>query len=432
MLMETERISLNVLVINGSNRGKGNSHILMEKAVEEVEKYADTVYDTFEIFDKKTGRYDSREDVEELAAKWKWADTVLLFIPNYTAGGPGSLYSAFERLAEYFEDDVLNGVYKKTAGVLVQGSAQYGMAEVAMESTFQLLAGIHTFPIYRLVAHIPDQTSPNEELLKSVETMVRECLEGGRLFKLSTQPDVLGKARVLVINAGFTNRNIGKKLQERIVKNLQSNENIVTESLEFKEEPLRDCHHCNSLCRKKLRCAFDDQFQEFFDKWIRSDGIIWIVSSEQSGVPAEIHYVHDRLSETGFSTVSDYVQKNNVPYRFCRYTKPEAVIAYGINGYSGQTQAQQFFVSVAQQRGNYYVSGRTPYSLGPAALLRQESQLGCDQFFLDNVDRLTEDVALIATKIQGAKKCLIKELPDYYYNSRTQMGIPDKEGYFDE
>lgn len=423
---------LNVLIVNASNRPKGNSHILMEKAMDEISRYEDTVFDTYEIYNKNFGRYDSEKDAEELIKKWDQADTILLFIPNYTVGGPGSLYSAFERLAKHYENDIKNGVYKKTAGVLVQGSAKYGMAELAMESTFQMLAGIHTIPIYRLVAHIPDGTRPDEELLTGVETMVKESVEGGKLFKLATQENISESARILVVNAGFTNKEIGQEIEKRIITKLKNNKNIETEVFRFKEEPLRDCHHCNALCRKGFRCAFNDQFQEFFDKWIRSDGIIWIVSGEQNGVPAEIHYVHDRLSETGFSTVSDYAVKNNVPYRFCRYTKPEAAIAYGENGYSGQTQAQQFFVNVAEQRGNYFISGRTPYSLGPATLIRQKSQLGSDRFFTENVDYIVEDVAGIATGIQGAKKILFDELPEIFYNSRTQMGIPDKENYFDE
>ena len=423
---------LNVLIINASNRPKGNSHLLMEKAVNEISKYSDTVFETYEIYNKNFGRFDPEKDTKELIEKWDRADTILLFIPNYTVGGPGSLYSAFERLAQHYEEDIKEGVYKKTAGVLVQGSAKYGMAELAMESTFQMLAGIHTIPIYRLVAHIPDGTGPDEELLKGVETMVKESVLGGKLFKLSTKEDVNGNAEILVVNAGFDNDDIGEEIEKRIVAKLKNNEKIKTEVFRFKHEPLKDCHHCNVLCRKGLRCAFNDQFQEFFDKWIRSDGIIWIVSGEQNGVPAEIHYVHDRLSETGFSTVSDYAIKNNVPYRFCRYTKPEAVIAYGKNGYFGQTQAQQFFVNVAEQRGNYFISGRTPYSLGPAALIRQKSQLGSDRSFTENVDNVVKDVANIATGIQGAKKILFDELPDIFFNSRTQMGIPDKEEYFNE
>ena len=423
---------LKVLMINASNRPKGNSLLLMEKARKELSNYPNTELETYEIYNRNFGRFDDGKDTEELIKKWDRADTILLFMPNYTVGGPGSLYSAFERLAEHYEEDIKNGVYKKTAGVLVQGSAKYGMAELAMESTFQMLAGLHTMPIYRLVAHIPDGTTPDEELLSGVETMVKESVLGGKLFKLSTEEGVRSNARILVVNAGFTNPEIGKELRKRVTENLENQQEIQTEVFEFRPEALRDCHHCNVLCRKSLRCAFQDQFQDFFDKWIRSDGIIWIVSGEQNGVPAEIHYVHDRLSETGFSTVSDYAKKNHVPYRFCRYTKPEAVIAYGANGYSGQTQAQQFFVNVAEQRGNYFISGRTPYSLGPATLIRQKSQLGCDRFFTENVDHLVEDVAGIARGIQGAKKELFEELPDLFYNSRTQMGIPDKENYFNE
>jgi multimeric flavodoxin WrbA len=425
-------VSLNILIINASNRPKGNSHILLQKAVKELSKYENIAYDTLEIFNKNYGRYDDKKDVDELIKKWEWADNILFFIPNYTVGGPGSLYAAFERLSEYFAEDIENGVYNKTAGVLVQGSAKYGMAELAMESTFQTLAGIHTIPIYRLVAHIPDGTGPDEELLQNVENMVEESIWGGRLFKLSMEKNVERKAKILVVNAGLSNREIGDTIEERIVKRLDATDKIIPSVFRFKEEPIKDCHHCNKLCGKKLRCAFNDEFQKFFDKWIEADGIIWIVSGDQNGAPAEVHCVHDRLSETGFSTVSDYAIKHGVPYRFCRYTKPEGVVTYGSYNYGGQTQAQQFFVNVAEQRGNYYITGRTRSSLGPAAIIRQKSQLGCDKFYTDNIDSLTDDVSRIAKGIQGAKEELYEELPNLFYNSRTQMGIPDKEKYFYE
>jgi len=425
-----ENTALKVLLINGSNRKGGNSSILTQKALDKVKEYSNVEVDEIAIYNKNYGRYDNPKDTVELLEKWNWADTVLFFLPNYTVGGPGSLYSAWERIAEASEKSIIEGEYKKSAGVLVQGSAKYGMAELAMESSFQMLAGIHVVPIYRLVAHIPDGTSPDDELLNGVSIMVDECITGGRLYKLSQETVGDKKARILVINSGLTQREIGIELEKRVIKNIEQAQNADVEVFRFPDEPLRDCHHCNVLCRKDLRCAFNDSFQDFFDKWVRADGIVWIISGDQNGVPAEIHYMHDRLSETGFSTVSDRVKRLGVPYRFCRYTKPEAAITYGKYGYGGQTQAQQFIVNVAEQRGNYFISGRVPSSLGPAALLRQPSQLGSDEFFTENVDNTVQDVIKIAAGIQNAKAALYDDLPELFFNSRSQMGVPNKEEYF--
>lgn len=425
-------ISLKVLVVNGSNRQKSNSAILTEKAIEELKKYENTEIRSLEFYNKNYGRYDNRKDIDEWIENWEWADTIIFLLPNYTVGGPGTFYEALERLSEVSELKIREGIYEKTAGVLMQGSAQYGMVELALESTFQMLAGLHVIPVYRLPAHIPDGTKPGEELFGHVEQMVEETVLGGKLYKLSISKEPEESARILVVNVGMEDGEIAEALEKRIVKALGNKKGINPEVFRFEKEKFRDCHHCNVLCRKTLRCAFKDGFQEFFDKWIRSDGIIWITSANQCGVPAEVHLAHDRLSETGFSTVSDRANRLRVPYRFCRYTKPEGVVAYGRNGYGGQTQAQQFFVNVAEQRGNYFISGRTPSSLGPAALLRQESQLGCDRQFTQNVDNLTEDIAKIARGIQTAKKELYDDLPELFYNSRTQMGVPDKEGYFND
>lgn len=430
--MTLKTISLKVLVVNGSNRQKSNSSILAEKVQEELIKYENVEVRRLDFYNKTYGRFDDRKDTEEWIANWEWADNIIFLLPNYTVGGPGTFYEALERLNEVSESKIKDGKYEKTASVLMQGSAQYGMVELALESTFQMLAGLHVIPIYRLPAHIPDGTAPGEELLAQVEQMVEETVLGGKLYKRSVHVDPSVSSGILIVNAGMEDREIAESLEKRIVKNLEKKSGVNVEVFRFGKEKIRDCHHCNVLCRKNFRCAFQDGFQDFFDKWIRSDGIIWITSANQCGVPAEVHLAHDRLSETGFSTVSDRAKRLHVPYRFCRYTKPEGVVAYGKYGYGGQTQAQQFFVNVAEQRGNYFISGRTPSALGPAALVRQESQLGCDRQFTQAVDDLTEDIVKIARGVQTAKKELYDDLPELFYNSRTRMGVPDKEGYFND
>ena len=428
-----ESVSIRILAINGSNRRNSNSGILLDYALGYLEKEQNVEVEVLHTYNKKYGREEKDTDFLELLEKWKQADGILLFLPNYTVGGPGNIYAAFDRLTEALKDDIENGVYKKAAGILVQGSNLYGMAELAVESMLEMLAGLHVLPVYRLPAHVPDGEKPEQpQLLNSVAQMVKETIEGTRIIKSAVQTEPDRDATVLILNAGVDDTQIGEGIEERIRRRLEAKAGIHTEVFRFAGHKFEDCHHCNKLCRKKLRCAFQDAFQAFFDKWIRADGLIWITSANQAGVPADVHYVHDRLSETGFSTVSERAKRLNVPYRFCRYTKPEAVISYGKYSYSGQTLAQQFFINVAEQRGNYYISGRTPASLGPAALLRQPTQLGCEQKFIEDVDYLTDDVADLARRVQTAKADLYDDLPELYYNSRTQMGVPDKEGYFNE
>lgn len=420
-------LPLNVLFINGSNRKKSNSAVLTERAVDELKKYSKTEHRVFEIYNKNYGRFDDRKDTDELIEAWNWADTVIFILPNYTVGGPGSFCAALERLAEAAIEDVRGGVYKKTAGVLVQGSAQYGMAELALESIFCMLASLHTVPIYRLAAHIPDGTAPSEELLCNVDQMVEETVTGGRIYKLGAEKKAEENAEILIVNAGMEEHEAGLEIEKRVREKLSGLEGIRTEVFRFSEGSLRDCHHCNALCRKNFRCAFNDQFQEFFNKWIKSDGILWIVSGDQCGAPAEVHYVHDRLSETGFSTVWDRANRLGIPYRFCRYTKAEGAVAYGKYGFAGQTLAQQLFVNIAEQRGNYFISGRTPASLGPAALTDGIRE---NKAFIAETDALAFDIAKKAREIQTAKRKLYNELPELYFNSRIQMGVPDKENYF--
>ena len=105
-------------------------------------------------------------------------------------------------------------------------------------------------------------------------------------------------------------------------------------------------------------------------------------------------------------------------------------MVYGRKPYGGQSWAQQFFINVAEQRGNFYLTGRETNSFGPAALLRSPTQLGCDQSFTEAVDFLTDDVADLARRMQTAKRVAYDSIPELYYHSRVKMGITDKEGYF--
>lgn len=429
---DIEDIPVRILVINGSNRKQSNSSILQERAVKQLQKMKNVEIDTVAIYNKVYGREDKKKDFQEFLEKWNQADGILLLLPNYTVGGPGSIYSAFERLTESLAEDIQQGVYKKVAGVLVQGSHTYGMPEVALESTFDILATLHVWPVYRLPATIRDKEAPEKSLLEQVDKMTKETVEGARILKHAQGLKPEKKAEILVVNIGMDDPEIGEKISQRVKERLEKKPNVGVKVLSYSGEKLIDCHHCNQLCGKTFRCAFQDAFQDFFDYWLPADGVIWVTSSNQAGPAAEAHYLHDRLSETGFSAVSDRSKKLGVPYLFCKYTKAEAAISYGKYSYSGQTLAQQFFVNVAQQRGNFYITGRTPGSLGPAVLLRQPTQLGCEQRFTADVDHLVDDVAKIAQRIETAKASLYDSLSEYYYNSTERMGIPAKEEYFNE
>ncbi len=429
--IDIKNIPVHLLAINASNRKNSNSQILMDQALEQLKESEWLEIHTLCTYNKRYAPYDKPEDFEAFVMEWKWADAILIFMPVYTAAGPGLIYQAFDRLADVMEPEIRAGIYNKVGAAVIQGSQVYGMEELALENTIDVLAALHVWPLHRLAGRIPDKQKPEDPVLfQSIRNVAKELVEVTRMVKLGYQEEPSRPARIAVLNAGVDDPEIGDALAERILGRLECLPGITAESFRFAGKQFRDCHHCNANCGKTFRCIFQDGFQEFFCKWLRADGLIWIASANQPGPPAAVRCVHDRLSEVGFSTVSYRVRTEGVPYRFAQYTRPEASVVYGRRHYGGQSWAQQFFINVAQQRGSFYLTGREKGSFGPAALLRTEEQLGCEQSFLEEVDTLTDDVAAFARRLQTVKQAAYESIPELYYPSRTKMGITNKEDYF--
>lgn len=104
---------IRVLGFCGSPR-KGNSEYLMEEALAEVRRYAESIgeeveTDSCSIRGKKlsgcvmcqgcmkTGRCIIKDDFAELQEKWMWADVILYSVPVYHMGVPAQLKAFFDR-----------------------------------------------------------------------------------------------------------------------------------------------------------------------------------------------------------------------------------------------------------------------------------------------------------------------------------------------
>lgn len=437
--MALERMALDdtpvrVLAINGSPRKNSNSGILLEKALGTLIEQKNVEIQKLYIWDKHYDQADQQDDFDELLEKWRWADAVILSMPVYTAAGPGLLYNAVDRLAEALEPDIRKGEYKKAAGFIMQGSETWGMVELGLENIIDVFASLHCIPVYRLAGRVPDKQPPEDlRLLNGALELGRQVVEIARMLKLGYQQPPVSSANILVLNAGVNDSEIGDKITERVQARLLALPGITAETYRFAGKKIEGCHHCNTYCGKHLECAYKDGFQEFRDKWLRADGLIWICSADYIGPPAIVRCALDRLSETGFSTVMDRFLTQGIPYAFAKYTRPEGSVVYGRKRYGGQQEIQQFFFNHAVLRSNLPVTGSDPNSpLGPAAFLRSASQLGCDQTFTEAVDLFTKDIADLARRVLTAKFAAFESISENYFPSRNRMGITDKEAYRNE
>ncbi len=432
-----ESITVNLLLICGSPRKKSNSAILLDRALQGAQQQKNLEVQTF-YFSGNQFREDlsgtERDGFAELIEKWRWADAVILAMPVYTAAGPGLAYSALDRLVEALRPEIANAGYQKVAGVIMQGSEAWGLVELGAQHAIELLACVHCLPVSRLAGRVPDQEPPPQPLLDNSFAVGNEVAEIARLIKLAHRNPLAASANLLILNAGVEDPGIGAEITKRVENRISGiAANAKVRVFDFAGKKIEGCHHCNSYCGKHLECTYKDDFQEFREKWLWADGIIWVISANRLGAPAIVRRAVDRLSEVGFSSVRHKHLTQGAPFAFAKYTKPEAAIAYGAACYGGQTQAQEFIISHSVLRGNLPVTGSDPQSLlGPADQLRSVSQLGCNLVFIEAVDAIADDVAELSRRVAFAKRAAYDVLPERYFPSRTIMGTADKEVFFNE
>jgi|GEM_PF-2187233 len=430
-------IPVKLLLVSGSPRKKSNSDLLLNEALIGAQAAGPTEVRSFQFSQKRVFPAESeaeeakRDDFDELLEKWRWADAVIWAMPVYTAAGPGLVYNALDRLAQALRPGLKNAGYRKAAGLIMQGSETWGLLELGLENAIDVFASLHCIPVSRLAGQVPDQQQPPESLLERSRALGGEVAEIAGLLRLAYGKPPADDANVVILNAGVENAGIGVQIEERLTARLSGIPGIHVSSFSFSGKKIEGCHHCNSYCGKYLECAYKDGFQEFRRKWLEADGLIWISSANHLGPPVVVRRALDRLSEIGFSTVKHRHLAESAPFAFAKYTRPEASISYGDTRYGGQEQSLQFFITHAVLRGNLPITGSDPQSpLGPAEFLRAVSQLGSNQWFTQAVDSLADDVADLARRVLTAKREAYPGLPDRYYPSRTNMGITDKEAFF--
>jgi multimeric flavodoxin WrbA len=431
------KISVEILLINGSPRSKSNTLELIEQVRGGVLAQPGATVTEFSFQNAhfgETGFEDVKNSFDELLTKWKSADGIIFAAPIYTAAAPGVDYTALDLLDDALAYDAERiGEYKKAGGVLIQGSAPWGLQELGAQHIIERFVALHTIPVERLVGRVIDKERPTEELLEAAVLFGQSVTEHAKLIKAAYQNPPEVKSNVLIINAGIENPEAGRAIEARAKSVIEAaGSEVSSHSLVGKK--LEGCRHCIQFCVSKGYCRFDDDFTEFLAKWLKADGYLVIASADTQGPPAIVRSALDRLSEHVFQTgLREHLEKGVPPFNYPRYSRPTASIAYGKRRYGGQTSALQALIAHDVHRGNYPIGGRDPHSpIGAAGFLVQASQLGCDQFFTTAIDRIAADVADLSNRILTAKKRGYETIPQAFYASREKMGVRDKEVYADE
>ena len=86
-------------------------------------------------------------------------------------------------------------------------------------------------------------------------------------------------------------------LLDLAVEGAKSAGNVEVEHYTFDGKKISGCTACNAFCIKNHDCVHKDGFQEFAQKWLRADAIVWALPVYTMSGPAIVRGVLDRLGE---------------------------------------------------------------------------------------------------------------------------------------
>ena len=125
-------------------------------------------------------------------------------------------------------------------------------------------------------------------------------------------------------------------LAKEAMKGAKEVSDIETEVYEVYSKSIAPCKSCYG-CTKLHYCVQKDDFDEYFEKWLRADGVIYSVPVYVTGLPANVKALIDRTSPVYLSRYP----RNNRP------TKVYGIITQAAIPMGGQEAALYDLVRVA-------------------------------------------------------------------------------------
>jgi multimeric flavodoxin WrbA len=176
--------------------------------------------------------------------------------------------------------------------------------------------------------------------------------------------------------------------------------------------------HCISCykCMEKLECVIKDGLQEFHEKYLAADGIIWGVPVYHMSVPSVVKALLDRFANM---ILAHYLaQGQDVP----RFSKVCGVLTNGASRYGGQDLTLSFLVNSSLVTNGIVVAGDTLSDsyIGAAAWTGQmpnplaEDNILQDEHGIACAESVARRVAEMARIVKAGKAALGDDLPGEY------------------
>ena len=111
----------------------------------------------------------------------------------------------------------------------------------------------------------------------------------------------------------------------------------------MKRKSFVPCDSCHAHRKLKGECRIKDDFQEFRDKWVRSNAIIYSLPVYHMSIPGQLKCFIDRLGNSQGYYYQE-LQGEEPSYKIPRFLKAIGVIVQGAHLYGGQEQAIEFLI----------------------------------------------------------------------------------------
>lgn len=222
------------------------------------------------------------------------------------------------------------------------------------------------------------------------------------------------QVQILIVNASPRKKSNSQILAEDVAEGVQStgfgNANIYR----FAGKVFS---HCKGVCKayhsKNGRCIIEDDFQEFMDLWLRSDGVIYVTPVYHMVPYSALTSAITRLGAviSGFNF--------NIGRKKPRFCKVGGVVAQGNTQYGGEEFTMQQLINHLILMRCIPVSGDSPDSyIGVGVQVDSMEHLRMNHKARSSARSLGRRAAEMAYILSNALENLRDYLPEDYYTMR--------------
>ncbi len=215
---------------------------------------------------------------------------------------------------------------------------------------------------------------------------------------------------ILVINGSPRKKNNTSYMVECAIKGIEKVKDVTVETYDFAGKKFSGCKaSCADYCMKHGKCAISDDLNEFMERYLNADGIIWAAPVYHVGPPAQVKCAVDRLCNVFFSYL-----KGDLP----RLNKPCGILVQGSSRWGGQELTIQFFIEHCVLMKCLPVAGDMPNSYFGVAGYAPTWEAGSileDPIALDTSEVTATRVAEMAKILKSGISLHEEELPDNYF-----------------